>query len=1001
MEASPQGQVAETAAKSIFQQRPAWGPIGEQVFVRSYARRVEGEDRKETWPETVLRTVDGNLGLVGAEFIEPDEREKLLKLLLPFDALPAGRHLSASGVKGRQFLFNCHGAGWDANEPEAHFTFLFDELMQGGGVGANYSDRYLAALPKFTRGVELFVTCSDAHPDYDSFKHLLSLPTSVIDPIGFEVDPQLGYFAIPDTREGWVDSSKHSLQAAWGITGYSKIVIDVSALRKKGSELKMSGGTAPGPLPLVIMLSELAAILKNIGGKKLDTLTAMAIDHRIAKCVVAGGKRRSSRMSVKSWRDVGIFEFIDYKKMDGENWTTNISVEIDDDFIAAFEAGDPRAVKVLEAIVAGKRANGEPGIWNRSLSQQGEREPEEMYCPNPCGEIGLYQWENCFAGDEKLLTKEYGAVRFIDVVGQTVTVQTPQGWKPALISQFGEQAVRRVTLAPVRRNTGAEGYQKTRSTYRVDVVVTPNHRWEKIDGVITTSLDIGDVVPMSAAPFEKNEDYKKGVQHGIIFGDGSADRQYTDGAWRHRARLFGAKAEEMSKFFDHLTFPESANGAPEAWLKCEKNLKELPTGSEGADYLSGFITGWAMADGTDKENGATHLGSSHPQAETWLKENAAAAGWVLRAAKDSGTTETNYGKRKNPLMFFTLCRPDAEGLAWQVVAIENLNETVPVYCASVPGVERFTLASGISTCNCNLGHINLQHFAGKPLKHAVEAFRLMTRWLIRATFGDIPQPRQRAVVDKNRRIGVGFFGFHGWLALSGIRYSDCWKDEFVQKALLMFREAVDAETTKYADAIGIPRPVKTTTVAPTGSVALMPGVTTGLQPVFSPWFKRRVRYADTDDQLAIDKAKGCPVYPDEDATATQIVEYWCEDALVSIVRGRGMDPAHLVEAQDDIEFTDYLEVQAMVQDIYANNAISFTINIPESKMPNEATMVKALGKVLYRLKGTTVFPDKSRKNSPYERITKEEFEAYTGPKEISQTEDVCKGGCPTDQVAIT
>jgi ribonucleoside-triphosphate reductase len=299
MEASPQGQVAETAAKSIFQQRPAWGPIGEQVFVRSYARRVEGEDRKETWPETVLRTVDGNLGLVGAEFIEPDEREKLLKLLLPFDALPAGRHLSASGVKGRQFLFNCHGAGWDAAEPEAHFTFLFDELMQGGGVGANYSDRYLAELPKFTRGVELFVTCSDAHPDYDSFKHLLSLPTSVTDPIGFEVDQQLGYFAIPDTREGWIDSAKHALQAAWGITGYLRIVIDVSSLRKKGSELKMSGGVAPGPLPLVIMLTELAAILKNIGGKKLDTKTAMAIDHRIAKCVVAGGKRRSSRMSVK------------------------------------------------------------------------------------------------------------------------------------------------------------------------------------------------------------------------------------------------------------------------------------------------------------------------------------------------------------------------------------------------------------------------------------------------------------------------------------------------------------------------------------------------------------------------------------------------------------------------------------------------------------------------------------------------------------------------------
>lgn len=671
--------------------KPAWGPIGEQVFKRTYAREVEGEDRKETWPETVIRAVDGNLGLVDSKHIESDEREKLINLLLPFDALPAGRHLSASGVKGRQFLFNCHGAGWDAAEPWAHFTFLFDELMQGGGVGANYSNRYIERMPAFARDVEVHVTCSDEHPDFDSFKDFLSIPDNVVSPNGFDVDPELQYVVLPDTREGWIEGLEHILKAAWGVSPYKTIVLDVSPLRRKGSKLKMSGGIAPGPQPLVIMLRRMADIMMNIGGKKLTSKLAMEMDHRIAECVVAGGKRRSSRMSVKSWKDADIFDFIAYKQVDGDNWTTNISVEIDDDFIKAFEADDTHAVHILEAIVQGKRTNGEPGIWNRSLSMQGEREPEEMYCPNPCGEIGLYMWENC-----------------------------------------------------------------------------------------------------------------------------------------------------------------------------------------------------------------------------------------------------------------------------------------------------------------NLGHINLQHFAGQPLKNAIEAFRLMTRWLIRATYGDIPQPRQRAVVDKNRRIGVGFLGFHGWLALSGVRYSDSWKDEYVQVALKKFRSAVDEEAIRYSDELGIPHPVKTTTVAPTGTVALLPGVTTGLQPIFAPWFKRRVRYSDTDPDLPTFKAQGYPVYPDEDALNTEIVEYWCEDALVGTVRAHGLDPTTLIEGQDEIDFTDYLEVQAMVQDVYANNAISFTINIPETRMPNEVEMVKALGKVLYRLKGTTVFPDKSRKNSPYERLTFEEFEAYTGPKETSQAELECKGACPVD-----
>lgn len=691
LESLEPASVSPTAEPSSMERQPVWGPIGEQVFKRTYARDIEALGRKETWAETVIRVVDGNLALVDASHIEPLEREKLVELLMSFSALPAGRHLSSSGVKGRQFLFNCHGAGWDKNEPDAHFTFSFDELMQGGGVGANYSNRYTEALPPFQRNIEVHVSCREDHPDFGLFSSLLSLPTTVTDPIGFDVDPLLQFVQVPDTREGWVESVGHVLKAAWGITPYKRIVLDVSALRKKGTRLKTGGGVSPGPEPLVIMLSKLGKIVAKVEGKKLDTFLAMEIDHRIAECVVAGGKRRSSRMSVKSWKDDDIFRFIAYKSVEGDNWTTNISVEIDDDFIHAFEAGDDKAHKVLEAIVKGKCANGEPGIWNRTLSQQGEREPEEMYCPNPCGEIGLYMWENC-----------------------------------------------------------------------------------------------------------------------------------------------------------------------------------------------------------------------------------------------------------------------------------------------------------------NLGHINLQAFAGKPLHKAVEAFRLMSRWLIRATYGDIPQPRQRLIVDKNRRIGVGFFGFHGWLALSGIKYSDCWRDDYVQLALKKFRLAVDEEAVKYAEELGIPAPVKTTTVAPTGTVALLPGVTTGLQPIFAPWFKRRVRYADTDEQLAVEKAKGYTVYPDPDALNTEIVEYWCEDALVGIVRGRGLDPAELLESQDEIPFTDYLEVQALVQDVYANNAISFTINIPEAKMPNEAEMVMALSKVLYRLKGTTVFPDKSRKNAPYERLTHEEFDAYEGAKELSQVEDECKGGCPTD-----
>jgi adenosylcobalamin-dependent ribonucleoside-triphosphate reductase len=210
-----------------------WGPIGEPVYKRSYSR-VKEDGSKETYPETVVRAVDGNIGLVDKKFIEEGEREKLIELLLEFAAIPAGRHLYASGVKGRQFLFNCHAAGWDAKAPWDHFGFLFDELMQGGGVGSNYSNRYMQSLPSIERSVDLHVVCRPDHPNIEEFQDLLCRVTQG------DVNAHSNVFKVPDTREGWVEAVEHILRAAWGEhkNGEARLVIDVSDIRPRGELLK-------------------------------------------------------------------------------------------------------------------------------------------------------------------------------------------------------------------------------------------------------------------------------------------------------------------------------------------------------------------------------------------------------------------------------------------------------------------------------------------------------------------------------------------------------------------------------------------------------------------------------------------------------------------------------------------------------------------------------------------------------------------------------------------
>lgn len=682
---------------------PKWGPIGEQVFKRTYSHDKE-DGTKEDWFDAVTRCVNGNINLVDPKFIEPGEQDKLFGLLYFMEALPAGRHLSSSGRVGRQFLFNCHASGWDKNEPSAHFTFLFDQLMQGGGVGSNYSNRYLESLPVVSRQIDAHIICRADHPDLDG---KLPWPLEGVNsdllstPDGDERLDQV--FVVPDDREGWVKAVEIVTRMAFGENaGFrgnpdkanATIVFDVSRIRVSGTPLKTSGGIACGPGPLMVMLTNYVRQLNACYGRQLTSIDAMTLDHALASCVIAGGKRRSSRMAVKSWADTDIFDFINCKGQDGLHWTTNISVEVDDAFYDAYLTDDGHARRVMRAVTLGKRSNGEPGLWNRSYAQVGEREPELMYCPNPCGEIGLQMWENC-----------------------------------------------------------------------------------------------------------------------------------------------------------------------------------------------------------------------------------------------------------------------------------------------------------------NLGHINMEAFAprpdgSQPSVSMSEAFRLMTRWLVRATFGDIPQPRQREVVDRNRRIGVGFFGYHSWLALHGIKYSDSHKDAWVQSVLTKAQELVRATAAAYAEQLNIPCPVKNTTLAPTGTTAALTGSTTGAQCMIAPWFKRLVRYSTMDPELAIKKLEGYEIIPDDDAHNTDIVVYWCEDPLVTKVRAMGYDPAELLESQYDISLRDSLSVQAMLQDVYTDNAISFTINMRPEDMPGEEEMESMFMEFLPRIKGTTFFPEKSRKNSPIQPLTKEEFDAYQGRKEITMIEDVCRGGCP-------
>ena len=185
-------------------------------------------------------------------------------------------------------------------------------------------------------------------------------------------------------------------------------------------------------------------------------------------------------------------------------------------------------------------------------------------------------------------------------------------------------------------------------------------------------------------------------------------------------------------------------------------------------------------------------------------------------------------------------------------------------------------------------------------------------------------------------------------------------------------------------------PIKTTTIAPTGTIAKLSGHSEGIHPIFARYFIQRVRFADHDKTLQQEIEKGRHIEDCLYSANTKVVSIPTRNVILDNY------DEELIEEVSEIDIHDLFAVQAFFQEYYANNAVSFTANIqPDIK---ERDLKEALWEWLPFLKGTTVFPDLSRPQSPYERIDKQTFLELTGSTvhvETGQGFDECKtGACP-------
>ncbi len=290
------------------------------------------------------------------------------------------------------------------------------------------------------------------------------------------------------------------------------------------------------------------------------------------------------------------------------------------------------------------------------------------------------------------------------------------------------------------------------------------------------------------------------------------------------------------------------------------------------------------------------------------------------------------------------------------------NETLRNACTEVTSADDSDV--------CNLGSINLGRV--DDLKEFSQIVELATKFLICGTLkAKLPYGAVYKTREKNRRLGLGLMGMHEWLIKKGSKYEVTPE---LHRWLRVYKSVSDNTSQSCADQFSISRPVANRAIAPTGSIGILAGTSTGVEPIFAVAYKRRY-------------LKGGNKWH---------YQYVVDSAAQEIIDLYGAKPENIESALDLAE--DYqrrMKFQADVQD-YVDMSISSTINLPQwgSKLNNEDTVddfADTLASYAHRLRGFTVYPDGCRGGQPLSSVPYSEAASKLGEEfeESIETHDIC------------
>ena len=400
-----------------------YGDVGMQEFITftRYCRFDENLGRREVWTEAAERvramhsrrfkafrqtqltpTPGYEAAFKRAELPNTlgEAMDHAFELVAQKKVLPSMRSLQFGGKAIEASEARIYNCSYSPVNRLAFFREYFYLLLCGTGCGFSVQKRHVSQLPPLAPRTQ-------------------------------DIDLEVLHHSIADTIEGWAYALEELIKSY--IKGY-KVEFNYSLIRARGTELKTSGGKAPGHIALKYSLNKIEEILQKAVGRQMMPIEVYDILMWAAKAVLSGGIRRSATiclfsaddeqmMNAKSGRmgpDGKLIHFtVDHPQRTASNNSAVISRQActKEQFLRLFDA---------------QKNYGEPGFY--FVHDDGAADHGTDLGTNPCCEIGLNPKLIVTPADIKKL-REYG---YTDPVE---TGDVLYGWQMCNLSNVNAGAI--------------------------------------------------------------------------------------------------------------------------------------------------------------------------------------------------------------------------------------------------------------------------------------------------------------------------------------------------------------------------------------------------------------------------------------------------------------------------------------------------------------------------------------------------------------------------------